>query len=183
MGGARAVRLTRTGAERPPAVRDAVAVRLPGERRANTGASTRAARLTIIYVAGIAIVYVALVALSRATTTGSTPGATVDLAFALGLAALLAGVGAVLALGAAPRAVVVGAEETVVLGRFGGRHVFPGRGALTVVVHQRFAAGWLSPTAVASVELLGGARRRSFMLDEGLLDGVANPGSETRSRD
>ncbi len=140
-------------------------------------------RLTLGYVVGIASVYGALVVLSRSTATGSTPGATVDLLFALGLAALLAGVGAVLALGAAPRAVLVGAEETVVLGRFRGRHVFPGPGVLTVVVHQRFAAGWLSPTAVASVELLGGARRRTFMLDEGLLDGVAAPGPETRSRD
>jgi hypothetical protein len=144
--------------------------RLPEfERRENRAATVRAMRLSIIYVFGVAAVYLLLAGLARLSSAGTSAGGSADL-LAFGVVALvIALAGIVVALGQVPRAVLLGEEETIVVGRFGRQYVFPGRHRLQLTVHQRFPAGLLSPTALESVEIGGGTSRRSFVLEEGLL--------------
>lgn len=142
------------------------------ERRANRAATQRAFRLTLLYVVGIAAVYGVLAVFARAGPAGTSAATATDLT-EIGLVAVaLAGVGTVVALGSAPRAVEVGEEETIIVGRFGRRYRFPGRARLRATVLQRFPAGPLTPAAVASVEIVGGSSRRSFLIDEQLLEGA-----------
>jgi hypothetical protein len=181
MTGARAVRVARRrGTAEPHAVRLATPAAptpsdvpdLPFERRPNLAATRRAVRLSILYAGGIAAVYVSLAEVADAGPAGGSPG-TLTVLLDLGLlAALLAALGVVVALGAAPRAVELSERETVVVGRFGRRYRFPGRGQLRATVLQRFPAGLLSPTTLESVEIAGGSSRRSFLLEEHLLDGT-----------
>ena len=178
---ARPVRLARPGGQGPPrtirlAIRSeapvggAPEVDLLPESRPNVAACRRAVRLAMLYAVGITAVYAALIVGAFAGPSAGSAGSTEALVV-LGLVAvvLVAG-GVVFALGAAPRRVELGTGATVIVGRFGRRYRFPGRDALRPVVLRRFPAGWLTPAPVESVEIAGGSSRRSFLLDEGLLD-------------
>jgi len=139
------------------------------ERRANRAATRRAIRLSALYSVGIAAVYALLVGIARSGPTGGSAGGSEDLLAAGLLAVVLGVVGVVVSLGAAPRAVELSDRKTIVVGRFGRRYAFPGRDQLRTVVVQRFPAGLLSPIPLESLEFLGGSSRRTFLLDEGLL--------------
>jgi len=179
---ARRVRLTRPstpGPPRqppiaaPPAEELEPAERPAVERRANRGATQREIRVTITYLVGIAVVYALLVAIARTGPTGSSGGTSGDLLLFGLVAIVLAAAGTVVSVGAAPRSVELGDTETVVVGRFGRRYRFPGRGRLRWTVLQRFPAGPLSPVTLESVEISGGTTRRSFLLEEQLLEPAA----------
>jgi hypothetical protein len=139
------------------------------DRRENRAATGRAIRLSVLFAVAVAAVYGMLVGVAEAGPTGGSPGTTGDLLLAGALAVGLGAVGVVVSLGAAPRAVEVGDEVTVVVGRFGRRYRFPGRAQLRATVLQRYPAGLLAPVAIESIEIGGGTSRRSFLLDEGLL--------------
>jgi hypothetical protein len=144
------------------------------ERRPNRAATQRAVRLSLLYAVGVAAVYGVLVGVASAGPTGGTIGTEGALLAAGLLALLLAVVGIVYALGTAPRGVELSDDRTVVVGRFGRRYSFPGRRQLRPTVHQRFPAGLLSPVAVESVAIAGGSTRRTFLLEEHLLDPVSD---------
>jgi len=180
---ARAVRVTRPrdgGSARP--VRVATLPRepstpAPNDLRENRGASRRAIRLSIVYAVAIAGVYGVLATLALTGPAGSGSGTADDLLYLGAIAVAVGALGVVVALAAAPRAVAVGDRETVVLGRFGGRYRYPGRAALRVTVLQRTPAGLLSPVPLELVELAGGTARRTFLLDEHLLDPSGSNGA------
>jgi hypothetical protein len=101
---------------------------------------------------------------------GGSAGLDGELALAGGLAAALVAVGTVFALGATPRAVEFRAGSTVVVGRFGRRYRFPPATELRRTVLQRVPSGLLATVAIETVEIAGGSTRRSFVLEEHLLD-------------
>lgn len=138
------------------------------ETRENRGASTRARRLAVLYAVAILAVFGALAVAAGMGPAGSGAGTAVAVELVGAVAGLLLVVGVVVSLGSAPRRVVLGPSETVVVGRFGRTYRFPGRDELRVTVLQRVAPGWLSRSALESVELTGGTTRRSFLVDEGL---------------
>lgn len=183
MSDARPVRLARKGGSGSPhPVRLATPIVAPPpsagpptDRRANRAATQRAIRLSVLYALGIAAVYALLVGIARAGPTGTSVGTSADLLFAGLLALVLAAIGVIVSLDAAPRAVELGDAETVVVGRFGRRYHYPGRDRLRSTVLQRFPSGLLSPVALESVEIAGGSARRSFLLDERLLELSAVP--------
>ena len=179
MPDARPVRVARTpGKLSPRAVRLAAAPTRqpipadtgPREWRPNGAATRRAVRLSVLYAAAIAAVYAGLAGLALSGPTGATVGTSEDLLLAGGLAAMLAAAGVVVSLGSAPRGVELSDAETVIVGRFGHRYRFPGRGQIRPTVLQRFPAGWLAPAALETVEIAGGTTRRSFLLEEHLLE-------------
>lgn len=130
----------------------------------------------MLYVAGVVAVYAVLAAAAEAGPVGGAQGTTTDLLLA-GLAAVVLGLAGVLvSLGAAPRSVELGEHETVVVGRFGHRYRFPGRAELTTTVLRRLPASLLSPVALETVEISGGTSRRTFLLEEGLLQGGPRTG-------
>ena len=177
MSAARPVRVARAGASArqrvvrvaaprpspPPAKPSAV------ETRENVGATRRAWRLSIAYAVGIAAVFTALAVSARLGPAGTGAGTTVEVELSGLVAGLLIVAGVLVSLGAAPRRVLLGPVETVVVGRFGRAYRFPAREALTVTVLQRHGGGIFSRDRLQTVELSGGSSRRSFLLDEGLL--------------
>jgi len=183
MSEARPVRIARTPRPRdapplPPPSRATEAIGSTGavgprglatDRRENLGASQRAVRLSLLYAAALVVVFGGLVAFSYAGPAAGSTGTTFDLLVAGLTAALVGAVGVVVTLGSAPRAVELGEDRTVVVGRFGHRYTFPGRGQLRTTVWQRVPAGVLTSVPLESVELAGGSTRRTFLLDEGLL--------------
>jgi len=142
----------------------------PPSRRPNRAATARAIRLSVLYVLAIGGIYAVLVTVALAGPTGGSPGTASDLTWIGVLAAALAALGVAVSLGAAPRWVELSDAETVVMGRFGRRYSFPGRGRVRTTVLQRFPSGFLASVAIESVEISGGSTRRSFLLDEGLLE-------------
>ena len=139
------------------------------EARENVGATRRAWRLSIAYAVGLGAVFTALAVSARLGPAGGGAGTTVEIELAGLVAALLIVAGVVVALGAAPRRVLLGPTATIVVGRFGRTYRFPAREALTVTVLQRHGGGPFSRERLETVELGGGSSRRSFLLDEGLL--------------
>lgn len=151
----------------------------PVERRPNTAASSRAIRLTLLYLLGVLAVYGILALLANAAPSAGSAGTGTELVgFAL-IAVILGAAGTLYSLGAAPRAVEIGTEETVVIGRFGRRYRFPRVGGLQVTVLRRFPPGFLNAVVVESVEISGGTSRRSFLLDEDLLRPDGRPSGST----
>ncbi len=177
---ARAIRLTRSPAPTPevsPLVPPRLTEPEDGELlvvRPNRDASQRVVRLALLYAIGLAVVYAGLVALARAGPTGDSSGTTSALVLVGVLAAVLGAGGVLYSLGAAPRSVELWSEGTVVVGRFWGRYRFPAAGRLRVTVLRRFPAGPLTPGTIESVEIFGGSSRRSFLLDERILEPAAD---------
>lgn len=175
--GSRPVRIPRSGTGSPRVVRLPTAARtvpLPEraatlERRENHAGTQRATRIAVLFVVGIAVLFTALTLYARAAPGGTSPGAgqEVDIFGLLGAAIALAG--AILALASAPRAIEVGAAETVVVGRFGRRRRFPTLGGLSVRLVRRYPSGILSDQEVDAVEVSGGTQRATYFLEEGLL--------------
>jgi hypothetical protein len=145
------------------------------ERRPNRAATRRAIRLSALYAAGVGAVYAGLVALAETGPASGSTGLDGALALAGGLAAAIVVVGTLVALGAAPRAVELHADATVVLGRFGRRYSFPPPAELRTTVLQRIPSGLLASVALETVEIAGGSTRRSFLLEEHLLDPPGAP--------
>ncbi len=169
----RAIRLpvARPGA---PAVPTAPA---PFEVRENRAGTQRANRLTILYAAGLLGLYAALAVYAETAPGGSTSGGTYGLELFAAVAVLLVLAGAVLAFSSSPRRVELRPDATVFVGRFGGRLTLGARRDLDVRVVRRFPPGFLTPSVVEHVEIApkGTGRRRSFLLDEHLLDLAAPP--------
>jgi hypothetical protein len=176
MGAPRAVRIPRTSADsarvvRPP--RDAGPTRptvSSAPPRRNRGGTQRAVRLTVLYLAVLAALYVAFVLYDRTTPGGSSPGAEGGLLEFTGVALLLGIGGALLALAPAPRAVEWSSTSFVVVGRWGRRTEWTPIDEITVRPLRRFPAGLLSDTPVESVEVSGPGRRpRNYLVESGLL--------------
>lgn len=154
-----------------PAGSDQTAV--PVERRPNVGGSTRAVRLTTLYVVVLTIFYAGFVLADRAAPGGTSSTTTNGLLMFTGVYLLLAAIGAVYALQPSPRAVEVAPDHVTVVGRWGRRRRFPPLSQLSVSVVRRYPAGWLAPTPVELVELWGeGVPRRSYVVDPGLFEGA-----------
>lgn len=155
---------------RPASGRTASGPARAAERRPNVGATRRAIRLCLLFVGGIVLVYAALVALARAGPYAGSTGIVGELEIVGAAAVVVGAIGIVAALGTAPREIQLGDRVTVVVGRFGRRYRFPGRDELRVLVLQRFSTGPLTPVPLVSVELAGGSSRRTFLVEEHLLD-------------
>ena len=140
------------------------------ELRPNRAATRRAIRLSVLYVAAVGAIYAGLVALADAGPVGGSPGVVGELLLAGGIAAAIVVVGIVVNLGAVPRAVELRAGSTVVVGRFGRRYRFPPSTELRATVLARIPSGLLAASALETVEIAGGSTRRSFLLEEHLLD-------------
>ena len=139
------------------------------DRRTNRAATRRARRLTILFVVGIAAIFLAFALADRSSTTGGSPGAVLDLWFTGGIALAVALAGALLTLTSAPSAVEVSLEAVVVVGALGGRRRFERGPRLSVRTLRRMPIGWLAPGGVESVEIASGGVRRTYLMDEGLL--------------
>ena len=176
MSSARPVRLARPNpaGPGPPAEATAVAPPIPPaprvERRANTFAARRARFLALLYVAGVAALFGALAGVARAGPRGGSSGVTGELLLFGGVAAVVALVGALVALGSAPRELLLSERATIVVRWWGHRVTLPERSRLRVSVLRRVPAGVLGGVAIETVEILGGKRRTTLSLDEGLLD-------------
>jgi len=164
-----------TASRSPPAGTGA-----PVERRENTAATARAVRLSVLFATGIGAVYAALVLVASFGPSAGSSGSSQALLLVGVLAVVVATAGVVVALGAAPRAVELGSDATVIIGRFGRRYYYPGGASLRVMVLQKVPVGWLTPAPLESVEVAGGSARRSFLLEEGLLEPAAD---RTRAAD
>ena len=175
MSVARPVRVTRpSSSARPARTKGPSLLPTPGgeptvERRKNAAASRRAVRLSVLFAGGIGAVYAALVLLAGFGPSAGSSGSVQALLIAGIVAVLVAAAGVVVSLGAAPRAIELGEDATIVVGRFGRRYRYPGRARLTTTVLQKVPVGWLTPVPLESVEIAGGSARRSFLLEEGLL--------------
>jgi len=129
----------------------------------------------MIYVVVLAVLYLGLALLAREAPGGASGGASSDLTVFGEVAFVVAIVGAVLTLGSAPSAVEVGPGATVVIGAFGNRRRYEAGPHLSVRVVRRLPAGFLAEGVVESVEVADGARRRTYLVDEGLLRPTAPP--------
>ena len=184
MSAARPVRLPRTSSETSTrAVRlpartprtEPPPVLAPAELRPNVGATRRAVRLTSLFAVAVAAVFAALALTARTGPNGASGPTVPLLELVAGVAVAVVVAGALFAFGAAPKAVGVGEEVTIVVGRFGRRYRYPGRARLRTVVLQRLPVGLLTPVPLESVEIAGGTHRRSFLVDEGLLPSTDGP--------
>ena len=146
------------------------------ERRVNVGGSQRAVRITAVFVATLAALYVAFVLYDRTAPGGtSSPEGNGILLFTV-IFVLFAFGGAVYSLTPAPRAVEVEPGAVTIVGRWGGRRRLPSLDRLAVGVVHRYPAGWLSSRPVELVELSGeDVRRRSYVVEAGLFEGTKSP--------
>ena len=183
-GAARPIRLsrapTRAGAPTAPADRPVDPAPPPAatgspapERRENRAATRRARRLALLFVVGIAVLFLAFALAERTSATGGSPGALFDLWLTGGIALLVALAGAVLTLTSAPTAVELSADAIVVVGVFGGRRRFGSAPNRSIRTLRRMPVGWLTPGAIESVEIAAGGVRRTYLMDEGLLAPLA----------
>ena len=139
------------------------------ERRPNRAATQRVVRLSLFYLVALAVLYVILVGLARSAAGGTGTGVDNAVAFFSGVAAVLAIGGVVFSLTAAPRALEVGPESIVVIGRWGGRREYAPRSEIRVRVLRRFSPGPLAPAAVESVEVrVPGKPSRTYLVDQEL---------------
>jgi hypothetical protein len=144
-------------------------------RRANRAGVQRVRRLTIVYVVGLAAIYLALALLSRSGPAGASPGAARDLELVGGIALALALGGAMLTLLSAPTAVERWGSEMVFVSAVGTRRRIPIDGRLSVRVLRRYPAGWLADAPVESTEVAVGTRRRTYLLEPGLVAATEDP--------
>ena len=141
----------------------------PKERRPNRAATQRVVRLSLIYLVALATVYLLMVGFARSTPAGAGTGTESALALFSGVAALLAAGGVVFSLSAAPRALEVGPESIVVVGRWGGRREYAPRSEIRVRVLRRFPPSLLAPARVESVEVrVPGKPSRTYLVDQEL---------------
>lgn len=140
------------------------------ERRTNRAGTQRAVRLTVLYLACLALLYTGFVLIDRTVPGGSSSPAGNGLDTFSALAAILAVGGSLLSLHPAPRSVEVSAEATVVVGRWGRRHTYPPLDRIDAREVRRYPAGLLSSAPVVSVELSGGpSPLGTFLVEDGLV--------------
>ena len=145
--------------------------------RKNVAGLQRALRLVLIYLIGLALVFLAFVAIDLSVPGGTGAGATFDLVL-FGLVALgFALAGSMVALHPVPRLVGVTPDAIVVVGRWGRRAEWGPRERVRVRVLRRFPAGFLSHEPVESVELAAPGRPpRNYVVAEGLFPIGPDPG-------
>ncbi len=161
---------TPTPAPSPPSPGPADPGRAVVDRRPNRAGTQRVRRLAIGFAVAVAVVYGTLAAVARTAPSGGTVGGTYDLDL-LGEIALAIGVaGAVVTLFSAPVAVERDATTVVAVGPFGTRRAFRLGPKFAARVVRRYAGGLLSDGAVESVELTDGRRRRTYLLEAGILE-------------
>lgn len=155
------------GSTPSPGARTAPAAPIPF--RPNLAGLQRALRLSLIYLAGLVLVFLAFVAIDLSVPGHTGAGATFDLLL-FGLVALgFAVAGTVIALHPVPRLVGVTPNAIVIVGRWGRRAEWSPRDQVRVRVVRRFPAGFFSHEAVESVELAAPGRpSRNYVVAEGL---------------
>jgi hypothetical protein len=133
-------------------------------------------RLTVLYLAVLAVLYAAFVLYDRTSPGGTRPGEETSLLEFTGVALFLAAAGALLALAPAPKAVAWSPTSLVVVSRWGRRTEWKPIHEVTVRPLRRYPAGILSDAPVESVEVsCPGQRARNYLVESGLLP-------ETRAR-
>lgn len=144
-----------------------------GDRRPNLAGFQRALRLALIYLVGLALIFGLFAGFTEAAPTSKGSGATTDLLF-FGVAALaFAVVGTLVALHAAPRAIIVKESSIVVIGRWGRRTAWAPRSELRLRVVRRHPAGFLSSEPVESIELaVPGRPAQVYLVTQGLFPGA-----------
>jgi hypothetical protein len=175
MTASRAVRIPRNSSAEPtPRPLEVERRALPAEgadirRWPNSAGSQRAIRLTLIYLLALTLLYLTFVLYDR-SVPGGTSSASENGFLLFSVFALVLGVGgAIFSLSPAPRAVELGPDTVVVLGRWGRRTEWTPRDRLSIRTVRRYPAGMLSREPVEYVELsLRGERVRSYLVSEGL---------------
>ena len=145
--------------------------------RPNVAGFQRAFRLVLIYLVGLALIYVLFLGLAQTASGAAGSGLGSDLLL-FGIAALAFAVaGVMIALHPVPRAIALTADAVVVVGRWGRRTEWDPREQLRLRVVRRFPAGLLSSEPVTSVEFsLPGRPPRTYLVTEGLVpEGSAAP--------
>jgi hypothetical protein len=147
------------------------------DRRPNRAGAQRALRLAGIYLAALAVMYVAFVDLDRSGPGGTGTAAETGLLYFTLVAAALAVGGVLVTLSPVPRAVEVHPSAVVVVEWTGRRRSFPPLEELRVQVVRRYPRGFLSSETVEAVELFDRNGPRTYQLTEGLLPEHAAPRS------
>jgi hypothetical protein len=148
------------------------------ERRPNTGGTQRAVRLALLFVVTLALLYTGFVLYDRSAPGGTAPPQTNGLLEFTGFFLAIGAGGAAVSLTSAPRAVEVGPDRVIVVGRWGRRRTFPRLDMLSIHVVHRYPVSWLAETPVDVVELWGeDTPRRSYLMESELLRGAkSTPG-------
>lgn len=128
-------------------------------------------RLTVVFLIVLGALYVGFVIVQHGERGGTTAGAVFDLEVFSLIAAAVALVGSLTAIGQAPRGVEVSERATVVVGRMGGRTEFPPLERLKVREVRTFRDGILSHDPVSVYELTPerGATR-TVLIEHGIFD-------------
>ena len=152
---------------RTPVLRPSVekAASVPVERRTNQGGTRRVVRLSVLFWVALGGLYGGFLAAAvQSSRQGFGAGA---LEVFSGVALALAVAGGLLTLSPAPRAVEVSPDSIVVVGRWGTRTEWAPRESVGVRIVRRYPAGWLSPVALESIELVGLGRRSTYLVEAG----------------
>ena len=182
MANPRAVRIPRSRTQPPPAGvwrgpddHEAPEVQTR-ERRTNVGGSQRAIRLTLLYVAALAVLYASFVLYDRTAPGGSSSAAGNGVLLFTFLFVAFAVGGAIYTLTPSPRGVEVAPDRTTIVGRWGFRRTLPRLELLSVSVVRRYPTGWLASTPVELIVLWGeDVPGRSYLVDAQLFEGAAAP--------
>ncbi len=172
MEGPRAVRIPkppRTGSTGSSQGLPRPSVAAPALHRPNGAGSRRSIRITLVFLLGLALLFLGFVLYDRSAPGGRTPLVENLLLLFAGVAAVIGALGAGVALSPAPRWVELTPDRLVVCGRWGQRTVWPPAEQLTVRVVRHYPAGGLGRDAVESVVVsTTGRRARTYLVEEGL---------------
>jgi hypothetical protein len=140
--------------------------------RPNPGGFARALRIYLLYLLALVVLYSFFLELDfRSTAAGTSINESGILGFTL-VALALAGVGAWMTLGQAPRGARIGTREIVVTERWGRQVTFPPADEIKIRLVRRHAPGVLSPYPTATVFVVTQAgARRTYVIDEQMLPG------------
>jgi hypothetical protein len=164
----RAVRIPRSS----PALAPAARAKTPSDAdyRSNRAGTQRAVRLSVCFVVGVAVLYGLFFALERSAPGSGSSGATNGFDLLSALAGVMALVGVLFALSWAPRGVELGADATIVVGRWGRRRSFPPVAAAKVRELRRFPKSFLADAPVVVIEIAAASgRRTTFLIEDGIL--------------
>ena len=174
----RAVRIPRSPSLAPPSsdgepLEPRALTGAGSERRTNVGGSQRAVRLAVLFVVALALLYAGFVLYDRSAPGGTAPAAENGVLLFSVVFVILAVGGALFTLTPAPRAVEVGSDRVVVVGRWGRRRQLPALGQLSFRVVRRYPVGWLAGSPVELVEIWGeGIPIRGYLVDAELFAGA-----------
>ncbi len=173
MSAPRAVRIPRappssTLTTAPDAV-PAPPVAAASQRRPNRAGTQRVVRLTAIFLILLVALYVGFELYARTGPAAHGSAATDEFVEFTTVAFTLAVVGALLTLSPAPRAVEVSDDRLVIIGRWGRRTEWSPRPKVVVHRVRRYPAGFFSEADVDSIEVSVPGKRRSYLVETGLL--------------